>query len=65
MTKIEYVSGSIAREFRATDGSNYASIPVSDLAPGCTGMLLVLETEDDAKQYDPDVDVTRIEVGDI
>lgn len=61
MSKIEYISGAIATEFSATDGSKLVSIPCSKLAPGCSGMLLVFETREDAINYDPDAEITRIE----
>ena len=61
MSKIEYISGAIATEFSATDGSKLVSIPCSNLAPGCSGMLLVFETREDAINYDPDAEVTRVE----
>ena len=61
MSKIEYISGAIAAEFSATDGSKLVSIPCSNLAPGCSGMLLVFETREDAINYDPDAEITRIE----
>lgn len=61
MSKIEYISGAIATEFSATDGSKLVSIPCSNLAPGCSGMLLVFETREDAINYDSDAEITRIE----
>lgn len=61
MSKIEYISGAIATEFSATDGSKLVSIPCSKLAPGCSGMLLVFETREDAINYDQDAEITRIE----
>lgn len=56
----EYISCLISKGFDATDGSHERTVPCSELAPGCTGVLLVFDSKEAAHAYSPESDVQMI-----
>lgn len=63
----EYISCLITQKFEATDGTRERTIPCGELAPGCTGLLLVFDSKEAAQAYSPESDIQMIvsERGDV